>query len=459
VSLGLLCLVFAVVATCYHAFFLKTFTGWWMDDDPRNFAFVRTLSNPLTLFVDPALAKQFSGTATVNPMLGISFWLDSKVAYRNLFFAQVHNVIILAATLVMFFLVLRNLGLKPLTSSVILLLWLLSPATIVVSGWLAARHHLEGLLWSFGAVFAAQKLAHGDWRESTPRITMLLFLLGVAALYKETFAITVPLGTGLYLWHRHRRFAALSCASLLFIYCGYRCYMLGFTARYDAPLLSSVGFVEFLARLPYILAGNAGGYAVLAIGLVPIVLMKRRGELRARVVVYAIMVIGSSLAVIYPGMYALHRDWLAPGTWIRIVLLLQTGLLMGAGYLFSRLHAPSLGLIAAAVALPIAASGGIVAQKKWEVLRTRYEVEGKYYLNHPDRLLYSEVPSSWYLDGIRTLYAIPVRHHISRDDQTKVLAELLAEYREVWRYSAGEFVEDPELYELLSAKAERTNYR
>lgn len=448
-----LCFVFAVVALGYHAFFLNTFEHWWFDDDPRNFGFVKTVANPLAFFIDPALAVSFSATSTVNPMLGVSIWLDSTLAYRNILFAQLHNVIILAVTLVLLFLVLRKWGASLLATSTVLLVWLLSPAMVVVSGWLAARHHLEGLTWSLGAILVAQKLARAEWRENVRSISLLLFLLGGAALFKETFAITVPLGVGLYLWHRERRIGALSCAALLLAYFGYRCWMVGFTARYHGPLLGLAGVAEFILRLPYILFGNAGGYVLLAVALVPVCLMYRRGELNPRVILYTVVVIASSLVVVYPGAFALHRDWLEPYTWIRIVLLLHTGLLIGAGYLISRVRTPLLSYIAGAVAILVTATGGFVTQKKWEILLNRYEAEGKYYLEHPDRLLYSEVPAAWYLDGIQMLYAIPARHHIIVGEQ-RPLAKTLAGHQTIWRYSDGKFVSDPELFEQLKAKAE-----
>jgi hypothetical protein len=443
-----------VVVVCYHAFFLKTFSGWWMDDDPRNFGFAKELSNPLILFVNPPLAREFSGTSTVNPMLGISIWLDSHLAYRSYFFAELHNMVILVTIIVLFVLVLRAFGLSPLSISVLLLLWLLSPPMVVVSGWVAARHHLEGLLWSLGAIRIAQFIVAGTWPESGRSISGLLFCLATASLFKETFAIAVPLGVGLYLWSSHRRSSALSCAGLLIFYSIYRCWMVGFTARYDAPLLGPSAFGEFLIRLPHILVGNVGGYVLLGIVLAVLVLTIIRGELSGRVSAYILLLIGTSLAVIYPGAYALHRDWLEPLTWIRIVLLLHTGLLVGASYLLSRWGTGWLRYVAAAVSILYFAWGGMVAQKQWNQLRERYAAEGKYYLNHPDHLVYSEVPASWYLDGVRTLYAIPARHHVTRDDQPKVLAELLHDYQSIWRYSAGNFVEDPELYRTLSARAE-----
>src|SRR5205814_132900 len=101
----------------------------------------------------------------------------------------------------------------------------------------------------------------------------------------------------------------------------------------------------------------------------------------------------------------------------------------------SRVHARRFRLFAVAFALPIVACGGVVTQKHWNVLRAQYAAEGQYYVAHPDRLLYSEVPASWYLDGLRSLYAIPVRHHVTRDDKPKVLADQLAEYHGIWRYS------------------------
>lgn len=455
-----MCGVFAGVALSYHAFFLKTFDHWWVDDDPRNFAIVRSVANPLSFFIDPEVARNFSVTTTVNPMLGLSVWLDSKLAYRNIRFAQLHNVLILTATLCLLFLILRRCGLSLAGASVASLVWLFLPATGVVSEWLAARHHLEGFTWSLAAVLVAQKLVQCEWRQNARSISLLLLLLGFAALSKETSAITVTFGLSLYLWHRGRLYAAVSCVTLFLVYVGYRCWLVGFTAGgdYYVMLPSAFVFAQFLARLPYIFTGNPGGYLLVALTVLAVVMGAARGQLRLRPALYTIAVIASCLTVIYRGALPLYRDWLDPGTWYRIVFFLESGLLVGAAYLMARMPTRHLGYIASVVALPVTIAGGVVTQKKWDLLSRRYEAEGKYYLKYPDRLLYSEVPAGWYLDGIQQLYDVPVRHHVIAGHEQTQLAQQLAAHSEIWRYADGKFVKDPQLFLQLKAETEKTTF-
>jgi hypothetical protein len=457
-SLVWMCAVFAGVALSYHFFFLKTFDHWWVDDDPRNFAVVRSVSNPLSFFTDPPIARNFSSTNTVNPMLALSIWLDTRLADRNFRFAQLHNVLILTATLCLLFLILRRCGLSSTGAFATSLIWLFLPATGIVSEWLAARHHLEGFTWSLAAVLVAQKLVQREWLQNAWSIGLLLLLVGFAALSKETSAITVAFGLSLYLWHRGRRHAAISCVALFLAYVGYRSWLVGFTAGegHYLALPSALVFAHFLARLPYIFTGNSGGYLLVALAILAAIMAAARGQLRLRPIFYTIAVIASCLTVVCRGALPLYREWLDPGTWYRIVFFLESGLLIGAAYLIARMPAPHLGYIATVVALPIALAGGLVTQKKWDLLSERYEAEGKYYLKYPDRLLYSEVPAGWYLDGIQQLYDVQTRHHVVAGHELPQLAQQLASHLEIWRYADGKFVTDPQLFLRLKAKTEET---
>ena len=451
-----MCVVSAGVALSYHAFFLKTFDHWWVDDDPRNFATVRSVSNPLSFFTDPATARNFSSTNTVNPMLALSIWVDCRLANQSFRFAQFHNILILTATLCLLFLILRRCGLSAIGAFATSLIWLFLPATGIVSEWLAARHHLEGFTWSLAAFLVAQKLARSEWRQNAGSIGLLLLFVGFAALSKETTAITVSFGLSLYLWHRGRLSAAISCVVLFLVYVGYRSWIVGFTAGegHYLALPNALVFVQFLTRLPYVFTGNPGGYLLVALAILAVILAVARGQLRLRPILYASAVIVSCLIVVGRGALPLYREWLDPSTWYRIVFLLESGLLIGTAYLIAKMPTARLGYLTAAVALPIAFAGGVVTQKKWDLLSERYEAEGKYYLKYPDRLLYSEVPAGWYLDGIQQLYDVPTRHHVVAGHELTQLTQQLATHSEIWRYADGKFVTDPQLFRQLKAKVE-----
>jgi hypothetical protein len=214
--------------------------------------------------------------------------------------------------------------------------------------------------------------------------------------------------------------------------------------------------VQFLARLPYVFTGNPGGYLLVALAILAVIMAATRGQLRLRPILYTIAVVASCLTVIGRGALPLYWEWLDPTTWYRIVFFLESGLLIGAAYLMAKMPTPHLGYITAIVALPIVFAGGVVTQRKWDLLSQRYEAEGKYYLKYPDRLLYSEVPAGWYLDGIQQLYDVQTRHHVVAGHEQTQLKEQLATHLEIWRYAGGKFVSDPELFRQLKAKTEGT---
>lgn len=79
----------------------------------------------------------------------------------------------------------------------------------------------------------------------------------------------------------------------------------------------------------------------------------------------------------------------------------------------------------------------------------RYEREGRYYLQHEDQLIYSELPAFWYLGGIASLYGVGTRHYITSAERKQLSPEQAATYQTIWRYRNGTFVEDRQLYEAL----------
>ena len=83
------------------------------------------------------------------------------------------------------------------------------------------------------------------------------------------------------------------------------------------------------------------------------------------------------------------------------------------------------------------------------------EREGKFYLAHPDRLIYSEVPAGFYLGGLELLYDVPVRHYILSTERTQPPKSELERHRTIWRVVNGKFEQDPALFAELQANASR----
>ncbi len=444
----IVCAALLGVGLLYHLLFLRTFSHWWFEDDPSLFAFVKTIGNPLRFFFDRVVIAQF-GRAFV-PMQALSMWCDDALAYRSVRFAQLHQLLVLEATLLLLFKVLLNFRLQQGAAFLLATLWLFLPPVVVVNEFLSARHYLEGFAWSLGALLMAQKIKRADGNPTLRRAVVLIASLLAAAFTKEVFAITVPLAIFFYL--PGRRFRAIAWAALalppFYVLC--RLCAVGGEMFYGAPFLGPVEYVRFLARLPYILAGNVGGYGVVAVLASGVVYLAWTRRISLRAVAGLAVCFVSALAVIYPVSFPLSRDWILHGTWYRAPFLLASGMLLTIGYATARLpRNRSRPVIIGALAL-IVVPGGWVTERKWQIAMRRYRYEGKYYLAHPDRLLYSELPAFWFLPGLDEMYAVSKSHHITAaqlrfppDGQS---------YGTIWRYRTGKFVPDAKLWTQLQGR-------
>jgi hypothetical protein len=213
------------------------------------------------------------------------------------------------------------------------------------------------------------------------------------------------------------------------------------------PLVGGRAYLEFLGRLPYIFAGDAGGY-VLILGFALLCLWRFR-SINLRIAGCALLVLCSALATIYPTTFAISRDWLVHGTWYRVMFFVSTIILLGGGYWLGKTQTRSMRAVALVLSALILIFGAGTTAQKWQRAMDRYRFEGKYYLAHEDQLIYSEVPAFWYLRGIHDLYAVPISHHVDFTARKKPLPAELSTFKTIWRYQSGKFVEDRALFEEL----------
>jgi hypothetical protein len=159
------------------------------------------------------------------------------------------------------------------------------------------------------------------------------------------------------------------------------------------------------------------------------------------------------MGVIYPVAFPVSLQWLDHGTWCRALFLLGSGLLIAGGIACFHTTSRSVRTFTALLTFAVLICGAVVTRAEWQRLMLQSKREGTFYLAHPDRLFYSEVPAAFFLDGIRLLYDIPVRHHIFAIERNRPPANILNRYQTIWRVVDGKYVEDPKLFSELQTNA------
>lgn len=443
------------IALIYYALFLQSFSHWWFEDDPGQFAFVRHISNPLSFFTDIRVIKGFGAGGAIAPFQAVSEWIDSHIAYRSTRFATWHNIVSLAVTLLLFFYVLRRFAFTTGAAVMLVGLWLCLPATIAVNEFLATRHYLEGFAASLLAIILAQSIAAGSWRENWKSIALLSVAVAHAALYKEVFAVATPVFLAIYLFASGRKRAAAATIVVLGLFFGYRYWVFGASASWGTPFLGPLAYLKLLGRMPYIMAGNFGGYLLIAAVGVAFVASYRHRSIPLFPIAGGLFLLAAELAVIYPISFPINQDWLQRGTWDRGLFGLGTTLLIIGGYLIIRIPFTRKSAVAAGLAFLVLVPGAVRSRQSWHQSMMRYKQEGKFYLEHPDRLLYSELPAGWYFHGLVALYDIPNRHDIPVVKRNQISRKEIEPYPTIWRFTGGKFVADPTLYaELLKTASD-----
>jgi hypothetical protein len=437
------------IALIYYALFLQSFSHWWFEDDPGQFAFVRHISNPLSFFTDIHVIKGFGAGGAIAPFQAVSEWIDSHIAYRSVRLATWHNVVSLAVTLFLFFHVLRRFAFTTGASVVLVGLWLCLPATIAVNEFLATRHYLEGFAASLLAIIVAQSLATGSWRENWKSIAVLSIAVAHAALYKEVFAVATPVFLAIYLSVCGRKRAAAATLVLLGLFFAYRYWVFGANVSWGTQFLGPIEYLQLLSRMPYSMAGNFGGYLLIAVICIAFVASYRHRAIPLFTIAGGLFLLAAELAVIYPISFPINQDWLQRGTWDRGLFVLTTTLLIMGGYLIARMQFNKRNVFIAGLAFLVLVPGAVRAKQSWHQAMLRYKQEGKFYLEHPDRLLYSELPAGWFFHGLVALYDIPNRHDIPVAKRNQISRKELEPYPTIWRFTDGKFVPDPALYAEL----------
>jgi hypothetical protein len=149
-------LVFGIL---YSTVFLELPSRWWFEDDPALFSYTAKIGNPVVIFDDPGVLRNFTGGSALVPMQLLSYWIDLKIAGISPRFAYAHQMgSFLLALLFLYLLLSRWLPGRRAAPAIVVAAWAILPSTAVVLQFLATRHYLEGLLFSCVALFLCERL-------------------------------------------------------------------------------------------------------------------------------------------------------------------------------------------------------------------------------------------------------------------------------------------------------------
>jgi hypothetical protein len=445
-----------VIAAClFSVFFLDIFDRWWFEDDPIQFYAVSRIHNPVSLFTDPSVMQNHIGTGTsLVPMQILSYWVDVKLAGFSPRHAYGHSVISFITTALFVYLVFTRFTGNKNAAILVAAFWMMLPSTIGVHYYLATRHYMEGFLFSLITVYLSCSLT--ETRERKPGLLAAVAVTaGIAMLYKEIFAVVLPVFLLLYGLAKKRASLSILMGSLMAGYAVYRTWMMGFDLHADQPLLGLRDYGVFLLRLPYTFSDNYGGYVLLVLSGVMYLSVCVGGYFRYRrgFLILFPLLMAISIASIYPVSYPVSARYDHPGTWYRVVFLTHSSGLLFGGYLVVCSGQRKLRVVIVAVTALAVLAGAYDTRRLWLKMMDRAELEGRFYIDNPDRLLYSEQAAHWFIPGLDKMHAFEKPHYILKNkEDPQHIRWMLDMYDGIWRYENGDYREDPELYAHLNEK-------
>lgn len=168
------------VSAAFIPFYLPLMKNWFFSDDIQWIWSSASLHFGDIFFVPEryrAMASNFT------PMLGASFKIDWMLSGMNPIGYSLHSLLSLLATTVALHFFLR-LYVSEKTALTGIVLFLLNPITLSVTGWFSTRHYMEGLFWS---LLSLTFFVRGERKGEVSATSGIFYLL--AALSKEVYVV------------------------------------------------------------------------------------------------------------------------------------------------------------------------------------------------------------------------------------------------------------------------------
>lgn len=443
-------LLLVLFATVYNIWYLKLFTRWWYADDPLQIHLVSVIANPAEIFVDPSRLHNWGTGNALVPFQLLSYWIDAHLFGADPFPAYVHNFLaFLAATSLLYLVLLRCTGRKSVAFSATLV-WMLLPSTLAVHQYISTRHYMEGLLFALALALTVLR-THAQDNQTGWELLAIGCLGLISMLCKEVYATTVPTFLALVgLWQRRYRLVWIGIG-LAAVYGAYRVTFLGTHLTYTMELVGPREYLSFLAHLPYMFTATPIGYVIYAgMALLIGLTFRRSGRAAVWPLVLFASLVATALLAVYPVTWAVQLVYKVPGTWYRVPFLINTLIVICGAWMLSRSLGRFTGAVVFGLVLFLVLPGTEMTRLQWLAITSKAEMEGKFYIENPDKLLYSEEEASWFIYGVHKLYNVPDEHYINKYFTTDPLAQrMIRKYDTIWHYELGEYVADDRLFQII----------
>lgn len=436
----------------YCIAFLQLPFRWWYIDDALQFHVVSQHGEPFGFFFDREILKNFGNGVSVVPVFLSSLWIDETIFGSSPFWAYMHSVLSITLTAIVFFHVIRHLTQSRFIASIIALMWLALPTSVVTMSWISARHYVEGLLFA-GMVYVLSVRGHEE-RVLPERRKYYYTLIAVFALLsllsKEMLLMVVPSILFFLGWkYKDVLLITMSIGSGLFLVL-YRYWLFRTDSIEGLSYLSMVEYIEFILKLPFTLSASWLGhlFTIMVISILVIQFQKMHQDKRLFVLIFIFIL---SILFIYPVATGLDGVMRIPQHTYRYAFFVNVmALTITAVALQSIKYRMRLMQTTAAGFLVIILLGGIRANQEMLPRYQLAEVEGKFYISNPDKLLYSQEEIGSMTSGLDQLYQLGTLHYLPKNYvDVQNYRDKLSQFETIWRYEDGEMIQDDMLYQQL----------
>ncbi len=432
----------------------RTTSDWWFEDDTWHLAFVRDHPNPIGYFTERELIREVSVGHAVTPWFPFTFWIDRQVAPLSPRVAYIHSALsYLLAALLLYWVLAHWMGRSHALG--VAFLWTLMPSSIVTVEFLSTRHYLEGLILSLVSFWMACRAVNSPNGEGRGYYWAAAVFYLLACTTKEVYvSSTWLLVTGIFAWRR--RFIAVGGMFLSgLVYALYRFWGIGSSMKSFNDSSLEV-YHLFLARLPIMFTGNRGGYLIFGLMLAVLIWLFLKRAISRGPFLFFVGNLAVALITILPVSVYITHAYESLGTWYRLVFLINTLLLAMFGWLVFRLGKPMLSLGLAVLALAFIFQGGREATIRWDRWKVENYKDARFYLDYPDRLLFTRLSAPWFIYGVHQVYQPDLPMHFLSwrvDNGTKkdYILRQTEQFEEIWVRRGESYEPETELLQTIRA--------
>jgi len=382
---------------------------------------------------------------TFVPWLAFSEYLDIHFLPHSPLLSNLHNMISFALTsLFLFFWLKKTLPLK--YAVLAFCFWIYLPSTILISEWTAGRHYLEGLLFSILSLLVMEKT--GDKSQALRRIVFTILvcvLYYLSAISKEIY-VTFTFYMLFILFIKKKNFVGASFLVLTgVLYMGHR--FLYFGSFGSNSLIFSPSQLIGFKVLPFSFSGSTLG----AVVFIAVLTMNMFIILKKFTPKTWVICLGGLFSLLFPLMPVIQQldSNYQLGTWYRLIFLFNTAFVIGTVFLMKELSNRKLNFVFSTAMLLCLLFGSVSMSHRLDKLRKTYKLETEFYLDNPDKLLFSQVPYAQYISNVHDLFCPELkRHYVDWRGlmDRGVIHSTLLEHDTIWLYKDSGYTSDNETY-------------